>query len=130
MITLCKCGAMTTPGEKYCKSCYIDTLKDDVSKNIFTGGRFYERRNMREKIAQWLSMSEKYGNFLIWDGLDKSTQENYRVRADRFIDFITEEIEKVAAPGGFAEDIEIFEQCRQKILSLLRPNNVVGNAEL
>ena len=59
---------------------------------------------MREQIAQWLSMSEKYGNFLVWDSLDNDTQENYRSRADRFIALLREEIEKC-----LLTDEDIFE---------------------
>ena len=129
MITLCKCGAMTTPGEKYCKSCYIDTLKDDVSKNIFAGGRFYERRDMREEILKILSVyADCHAQEEECSTCNKTT--------DRIIALIYSEIEKVDNPYPPVYDPEFydvkagFENCRYKILSLLRPNNVVGNAEL
>jgi hypothetical protein len=55
---------MTTPGEKYCKSCYIDTLPDNVSKNIFTGGSFYgnERGDMKAlSLTQPMAKAIFYG---------------------------------------------------------------------
>ena len=77
---------------------------------------------MREKIAQWLSMSEKYGNFLVWDSLDKATQDDYRTRADRLLTLIREEIEKVENPYDDCKlhSCEGFEDGRQAILALFK----------
>ena len=130
MITLCKCGAMTTPGEKYCKSCYIDTLKDDVGKNIFAGGRFYERRNMREKIKE--RFIEVCGDVAY------PTDNMLNVALDVIYEEIRgrnlpeAEVERIMAndPNTILGAQMVAHVQLQKILSLLRPNNVVGNAEL
>ena len=35
------CGALTPCGESLCAGCFLDTLEDDVGKNLYLGGRFY-----------------------------------------------------------------------------------------
>jgi len=38
-----KCGNPTYDcGERLCQRCFIESLPDKTSKNIATGGRFYE----------------------------------------------------------------------------------------
>lgn len=77
---------------------------------------------MREKIAEWLSMSEKYGNFLVWDSLPNDTQENYRTRAARLINLLSEEIEKVESSHRRLDNGYYvgFKECQEKILALLK----------
>jgi len=38
-----KCGKPTSCGEKYCDQCFIDQLQTDAEKNIYSGGRFYDK---------------------------------------------------------------------------------------
>ena len=82
------------------------------------------RSEMREQLAQWLSMSGKYGNFLVWDRLGEATQDDYRARADRLLPLIREEIEKVENPSlenGLSDfHSRGFEHCRYAILALFK----------
>lgn len=79
---------------------------------------------MKEKVPQWLSMSEKYGNFMVWDSLDKATQDEYRTRAGRFLTLLRGEIEKVENPKTLTATLcnysVGFEECRQAILALFK----------
>jgi len=50
MACICeKCGELTYDcGEKLCQRCFIDSLHDDTSKNLASGGRFYGEKLEKE----------------------------------------------------------------------------------
>jgi len=48
---LCKCencGCVCDCGEKLCGQCFLDTLDDPAEKNLFSGGRFYGEKLLKE----------------------------------------------------------------------------------
>jgi len=50
MACICeKCGGLTYDcGEELCQQCFIDSLTDDVSKNLASGGHFYGEKLEKE----------------------------------------------------------------------------------
>jgi hypothetical protein len=87
---------------------------------------------MREKIAEFLNWYGNANPYIDWhiQGNDEVSSSSLRTKnyrreqANEFLEAIRSEIEKVENPyPNFGEDCALrvgFEECRQKILSLLK----------
>jgi len=43
-----KCGRPAACGERLCDQCFLDSLEDEASKNLFSSGRFYEKEKSKD----------------------------------------------------------------------------------
>ena len=135
MITLCKCGQTIydEPEQRYdkCRSCMAKSFKTKAESNLFLSGNFYERRNMREQIAEIIQrgagdISFGYGEY----AAPLYHKQIISPIADQILNLISEEIEKVENPYDKTLGISLaFEYCRQKILNLFRPKENVATTD-
>ena len=75
---------------------------------------------MRQQVAQWLYSDSEYGNLITWNELADCIKDNFRVRADRLLTLISQDIENVENDYQNDDDLAqylAFNKAKQKILA-------------